>query len=280
MRVAYNKGALVCVTDKKIDGIDCIVVDNPAVVYSDMCAIVRETAKTKSTVIAGSIGKTSTKKMVEAVYRQHFNTLCDSGNDNILDSVGSICQLMPQKAEQYIAEFSEDTPGLIEQMSKITKPEIAIITTIDKSHIEFYGSEENIFNEFRSITKYMNPDGVCIMSQDENSAKTLINDKRVVFVSKTSTDADFYASDILCTEMGLVFDVTEKKTGNTYPVKLLIHLQNIISQLHFLPLPQVLKQVFHTTKLLKVSHHTEQQGFVKIFIALENVLFMPIATTQ
>lgn len=221
MKKAVNEGALVCITKEKIDGIPCIVSRNTERVYADLCSIVRDTADIKSTVIAGSIGKTTTKKMVEAVYRKGFNTLCDAGNDNILDSVGSICQHIPEKAQQYIAEFSEDTPGLLEEMSKIVKPEIAIITAIDKSHIEYYGSEEKIFDEFRSVTKYMRDDGVCIISLDMDGATELIKDKKVVYVSLVEETADFYASDINVTTEGLSFKITEKESGMIYDVKLI-----------------------------------------------------------
>lgn len=221
MKQAMRKGALVCVTTHKIDGVPCIVADNTASVYAQMCGIIRETAKTKTTVIAGSIGKTTTKKMVEAVYRQAFNTMCDSGNDNILDSVGSICQHLPEKSEQYIAELSEDTPGLIAEMSRITKPDVAILTAIDKSHIEGYGSEENIFNEFRSVTKYMRADGICIMSLDQPNAESLILDRKVVYVSVENREADFSASDIVVDNEGLSFNVVEKASGNIYPVRLI-----------------------------------------------------------
>lgn len=220
MKQAVAEGALVCVTDHPIDGVPCIVVAAPAVTYADLCSIYRDMSAVKTTVVAGSIGKTTTKKMIEAVYSQDFHTLCDAGNDNILDSVGSICQHIPASAQHYIAELSEDTPGLISQMSKIAKPDIAVFTAIDKSHIEFYGSAENILNEFRSVTKYMRPNGVCIMSLDEENTADLIRDRKVVFVSVKSQEADFFASDITVDNEGLHFTVSEKATGNTYPIVL------------------------------------------------------------
>lgn len=220
MKQAVAEGALVCVTDHPIDGVPCIVVAAPAVTYADLCSIYRDMSAVKTTVVAGSIGKTTTKKMIEAVYSQDFHTLCDAGNDNILDSVGSICQHIPVSAQHYIAELSEDTPGLISQMSKIAKPDVAVFTAIDKSHIEFYGSEENILNEFRSVTKHMRPNGVCIMSLDEANTADLIQDRKVLFVSVKSQDADFFASDITVDNEGLHFTVSEKATGNTYPIVL------------------------------------------------------------
>lgn len=221
MKKAANAGALVCVTNHKIEGVPCIIVENPAVTYADMCSLVRDTTDIKSTVVIGSIGKTTAKKMIEAVYKKGFKTMCDSGNDNILDSVGSICQHVPDNESQLILELSEDTPGFIEQMCKIAKPEIAVITTVDKSHIEFYGSEQSIFNEFRSVTKYMSSNAVCITSLDQENAKNLIKDRRVIFVSVKNRDADFFGYDIKITEEGLNFSIYEKESGDSYKVKLI-----------------------------------------------------------
>ncbi|MBQ2687949.1 MAG: UDP-N-acetylmuramoyl-tripeptide--D-alanyl-D-alanine ligase [Clostridia bacterium] len=234
MRKAINDGALVCITNHKIEGIPCIVVENTYSVYADMCSIYRDFYKIKSTVVLGSIGKTTAKKMVAAVYNQKFNTLYDTGNDNILDSIGSISQHIPTSSEQFIAELSEDTPGLIKEMSKIIKPDIAIITTIDKSHIQFYKSEENIYNEFCTVTQHMHKDGVCIISLDEQNSANLITDKKVVFVSTQNKNADFLAQDIFVDTEGLKFNVVEKSTSKSFAVKLYntFAIHNVTSALY------------------------------------------------
>lgn len=234
MKKAAAAGALVCITDHKIEGIPCIVLKNTYKAYSDLCSFYRTTFNIKSTVIAGSIGKTTAKKMVAAVYNQAYKTLCDTGNDNILDSIGYICQHIPKNHTQLVAELSEDTPGLISEMSKIAKPNIAIITTIDKSHIQFYGSEESIFNEFRSITKHMPDDGVCIISLDQPNAKTLITDKKVIYVSIENHSADFTAINITVNSEGTQFQVIEKSSGKIYPVKLFntFAIHNVTSALY------------------------------------------------
>ncbi len=233
MRKAFAAGALVCVSNHKIAGVPCVVAKNPTKVYADMCGLIRDTSSISSTAIVGSIGKTTAKKMVEAVYKKAFNTMCDSGNDNILDSIGSICQHIPNSAQQLVLEMSEDTPGIIEEMAKIAKPEIAIITAVDKSHIEFYGSEEEIFKEFSSITKYMDESATCIVSLDQENLEKLVLNKRLVTVSQKNPDADFHAKDITTTESGLSFTVCEKATAKCYKVKLFntFALHNITSAL-------------------------------------------------
>ena len=60
-----------------------------------------------ATCIVGSIGKTTTKKMVQAVYQSQEATLCDAGNDNQLDCVGYICQHIPGKTKLWIRKDAE-----------------------------------------------------------------------------------------------------------------------------------------------------------------------------
>ncbi len=220
MHRAIKRGALVCITDHKIDGIPCIVVENTAATFADMCRVHRDKYAIKTTVISGSIGKTTTKQMVEAVYKKSINIMCDSGNDNRLDNIGCFCQHIPDGVEHLIAECSEGTPGMLTQMSKVLHPDIAIISAIDKSHILHYGSEEGILNEIRSITDCLSENGLCITSLDDENTANLIKDKRVAYVSVKSREADYFADNISVSESGLSFDIVEKSTGKSYTVKL------------------------------------------------------------
>ena len=220
MRLAVRKGAIVCVTDHIISGLRCIVVPDTHETYATLCSIWRKYSKAQGTAVCGSIGKTTTKKMINEVYRQGFFTWCDSGNDNILDSIGSICQHVPKKAEQIVVEFSEDTPGTIKRMAEIIVPNICVITDIDKSHIEFYGSETNIVEEFNSVLSCLPRNGVCITNYDNENNRSLVTRERIVFVSLYEKTADYYADGIIVDSSGLLFTIHEKATGNFCQIRL------------------------------------------------------------
>lgn len=219
MRWAAAHGALACVVRKEIEGIPCIVAEDPTAVYGALCALYRARNPIPATAIAGSIGKTTAKKMIEAVYKAQFETFCDAGNDNQIDGVGYIAQHIPTATEQWVQEVSEDTPGCVQHISEILRPQIAVITAIDKSHIQEYGGESGILDEIRSIETGMPKDGVIVTSMDEENTRTLFGgDRRVVFVSLTSDEADYSAKDIAIASDGLHFVVLEKETGKDYPV--------------------------------------------------------------
>ncbi len=230
MKKAMTEGALVCVTDHQIDELPCIVVDKPATVYADMCCVIYDDSL-YTIAISGSIGKTTAKKMVDAVFKKNRNTLCDAGNANLLESIGHVCQHIPPKSEVFVAECSEDTPGMLTEMSKILKPNIVIITPVDKSHILHYGSEENILKEIGSISDYLTDDGVCITSMDDENTAGMFSNKNVVFVSTKNRDADYFADKIVVDYDGLSFEIIEKVTGTAYA----IHLKNAFGKHNVYP---------------------------------------------
>ena len=220
MKKASAEGALVCVSDHKIDGIPCIVAENPATVYADMCCVFYDSSRLRTVAIAGSIGKTTAKMMVDAVFKNNLNTLCDSGNANLLESIGHVCQHIPKNSEAFVAECSEDTPGMLTEMSKILKPDIVIITPVDKSHILHYGSEDNILREVGSIADYIDQNGVCITSIDDDNTAGMFKDKKVLYVSAKNREADYFADNITVDYEGLKFEIVEKASGNTYKISL------------------------------------------------------------
>ena len=217
---AMANGALLCVTKYPIDDYPCIVVDEPATVYAHMCKMFRERTTADVTAIVGSIGKTTAKKMIYEVYKRERRTYCDAGNDNQVEGVGYICQHVPKKCRLWVQEVSEDQAGGVRRMSEILKPKIAVITAIDKSHIAEFGSEQGILDEIHSITSHMPDDGVCIVDIDSVNTASLIDDRQVITVSLSNTEADFYAKDIYVDADGLNFTVLERKTNKSFNLQL------------------------------------------------------------
>ena len=218
MRWAMQNGALAIVTSHEIDNLPCIVVDNPASVYAKMCGIYRSFSNVEVTAIIGSIGKTSTKKVINAVYRTHFSTFCDEGNENLLFNAGYHCQHIPNNSEVWVQEVSEDTPGYAHLISEMIRPKIAVITAIDKSHIGNFGDEDGIAREVCSISSGMPGDGVVIVNKDDFRAYEYLQGVRVVTISQVDADADFCVKNLEVTKEGLKFDIVVKADNSSHRV--------------------------------------------------------------
>lgn len=220
MRWAVKNGAIAVVTTRQIDQLPCIVVEFPPQVYALMCRYFRDLREVSVTAVTGSIGKTTVKRMVNAVYSAQTPTFCNTINYNTLYQVGYFVQHIPAHMPLMVQEVSEGTPRYTSMMSLVLRPRVAIITKTDISHFEFFESEEAIVGEICDVCRYMPSDGVVIVNKDEFKAYDLLGGRRVVTVSMTDNDADFFAQDIKTTPQGLAFKVCEKGSGQSYAVAL------------------------------------------------------------
>lgn len=234
MRWAIAHGAIAVVTDHQIEGIPCIVVTSPEQFYSNVCAYFRALSDVKITAVAGSIGKTTTKRMITSVLKEHFKTFNDPENENQMDCVGYICQHIPKGTQMQVQEVSEDTPGCMKYMSQMLKPEIVVITAVDKSHIEQFESQGKIYEEICDITKDMKPNGTVIVDNSDKEIAKHIHGKRIVTVAKDDTSADYYAKQIRCGKDGLEFVIVDAINKKQFDVTLhnIYASHNVVSALY------------------------------------------------
>lgn len=252
---AYKNGAFLLVTDHKIEGIPCFVTESPILIYAKMCRYYREQRNISVTAVTGSIGKTTLKRMIQSVYETERRTFCNVVNHNALYHAGYFCQHIPQNYDVMIQEVSEDTPLYTKPMSIILKPRIAAITNISVSHIEAFGSHDNIVKEVLSIIDGMEPNGYVIVNEDEFHWFDLLKNHNVIKVSCENSSADYYGHSINIASDGLHFDVTCKKEQKCVSV----HLKNIFG-LHNISLAL---QAFAAGRLENISLSAIVQGLNK-----------------
>lgn len=116
--------------------------------------------------VTGSNGKTTTKDMLECVLGTTYKVQKTQGNFN--NEIGmplTILQLN-EDTEISILEMGMDRVGDINFLSRMAKPDIAIITSVGESHIEMLGSRENIAKAKYEIVDYLKDDGTFIYSKD------------------------------------------------------------------------------------------------------------------
>lgn len=218
---AIQDGALVLITSQSFPEYPCIVSNNPLKVYSLLCKYYRELQpRVKVTAITGSIGKSTTKNMIGEVYKTCFKTFYTEENDNTKTTIGFAVQHIPGCSEMMVQEVCESEPDETQWLSMMLRPEIVVITSIDKSHIEVMGSTEKIIEECCSATRFMSDNGTVIVNKDEFNRFDLLNNRNTLTVSITEPDADFYASDIEEDLSGLSFHAHIKENGEFIQVKL------------------------------------------------------------
>ena len=218
---AMRRRPLALVTDQQYSDYPCIVVDRPMEVYAKMCLYYRMLQKKVSvTVVAGSIGKSTTSGMTASVYSAYCKTTYSMGFGNDPSEVGYSVQHIPSDAEKMVQEVSENSPGVTQYLSLMSYPSVVVITVIDKSHFELFGNEENVAREVCSVVDHLPTHVPVIVQKGEFRWKELLQGHPIVTVSAEDSTADYYAKDVKLDSSGISFTVVDTKAESSHQVHL------------------------------------------------------------
>lgn len=155
-----------------------ILVDNTLKALKQIATAKRELYKDNLLVIGitGSVGKTSTKDIIANVMSQKFNTLKTEGNNN--NDIGLPFTILNlRNHEVAVIEMGMNHPGEIEELTKIAKPHISVITNIGTSHIGNLGSRENILKAKLEILEGMK-NKVLVINNDNDMLHKLTKESK------------------------------------------------------------------------------------------------------
>ena len=185
-----------------------------AVVVDDSLRAVGELAKAydrrlnhRKVAITGSVGKTTTKEFVAAVLAEGYRVHKTEGNYN--STLGMPLSLLSLQDDTQVSvlEMGMSGFGEIEYMSRIAEPDIAMVTNIGSSHMEYLGSRENICHAKMEIVKGLKAGGTLLLNGDEPLLRAYLTPGvQPVFVGIDSP-CDFQAVNIRQGLGRTVFDV-------------------------------------------------------------------------
>ena len=116
--------------------------------------------------ITGSVGKTTTKEMLRAALAALGPAHAAEASYNNHWGVPLTLARLPPDASFCVAEIGMNNPGEIEPLARLTRPHVAVITTIAAAHIGHLGSIEAIADEKASILRGLEPGGVAVLPAD------------------------------------------------------------------------------------------------------------------
>lgn len=143
-----------------------LVVPDVMKALDDLGIAGRARSRAKIVGVTGSVGKTSTKEMLKVALAANGKTYATSGNYN--NHIGTPLNLanLPQDAEFAVMEMGMNHAGEISHLTRMVKPHIAIITTVEEVHLEFFDSIEHIADAKAEIFEGVSENGVAILNAD------------------------------------------------------------------------------------------------------------------
>ena len=158
--------------------------------------------------ITGSVGKTTTRGMTVSVLSQRYDTCATKGNLNNQLGLPLSVLGMEHHHEAAVFEMGMSDFGEIASMVDCAKPNIAVITTIGTSHIEFLGSREGICRAKMEILFGLAArGGIAVLNGDEPllwEKRDKIFERKVWFGIQ-NPDCEIRAKDIEETAEGVCF---------------------------------------------------------------------------
>ena len=206
---AYSKGAICAITDRIINtDKPFIVVENTTVAYGKIASVYKKKFKLLTVAVTGSVGKTTTKEAICAVLSSKLSVCKTEANFN--NEVGIPQTLLGINANHRAAviEMGMCAMGEIASLSKITEPDISVITNIGSSHIGNLGSKENICKAKLEIVEGMKKDAILLLNgDDEYLQKAHIELQTKKLVGIENENSDFRAVNIREENGGMKFDL-------------------------------------------------------------------------
>ncbi len=166
---ALAAGAAAAMVARQPDG---IAPDAPLLAVGDtldglraLAKAARDRTKAKITAITGSVGKTGTKEALGAALAAQGNTTASARSLNNHWGVPLSLARLPADADFGVFEVGMNHPGEIEPLSRLLRPDVAIVTTVAPAHIGNFNSLEEIADAKAEIFAGMSG-GVAILNRD------------------------------------------------------------------------------------------------------------------
>ncbi len=169
VKAALDAGAEIAIVHHIVEGVDAqrqVLVDDTFDAMYELAAYHRARLDAKLVGVTGSVGKTGAKEALRLALATKGETYATSGNYN--NHIGlPLCLInMPLSSKFGVFEMGMNHAGEISRLSVLLKPHLAMITTVESVHIEFFDSEEAIADAKAEIFHGMDKNGIAALPFD------------------------------------------------------------------------------------------------------------------
>ena len=199
------------------DGAVAILVNNTVEALGLLANHYRFKLGCKVIAVTGSVGKTSTRTMITEVLKTGLKVHSTEKNNNNEIGMSKTILSAPLDSEVIVVEMGMRGLGQISYLTKIARPDIAIITNIGYSHIEILETKDNIMKAKMEICEGLTDGGiVAVNSDDRKLFDTCVKELPINnFIAGIQVRDD---DDLPCPLVVSATDVKETETGMAFGV--------------------------------------------------------------
>ena len=152
----------------------------PLLLVDDVLEALRELARAararfagKVIAVTGSVGKTGTKEALRLALSRDGATHVSAASYNNHWGVPLSLARCPLDAKYAVFEIGMNHAGEITPLTRLARPHVAIVTTVEPVHLEFFGTLEKIADAKAEIFLGVEPGGAAVLNRDNSQFERL-----------------------------------------------------------------------------------------------------------
>jgi len=170
VQAALERGAAAAIVDRDVPalpkGPPLLRVPDTLVALEALATAARARSRARIVAVTGSVGKTGTKEALRLALATAGGTYASAGGLNNHWGVPLSLARMPPDVSYGVFELGMNHPGEIAALTRLVRPHVAVITTVEPAHLGFFPSVAAIADAKAEIFLGLEPGGVAILNQD------------------------------------------------------------------------------------------------------------------
>ena len=167
---ALAKGAVAAMAHRRPPGLSAdaplLMVDETLAALTRLGLAGRARGKARLVGVTGSVGKTGTKEALRLALSSQAETFANVGSLNNHWGVPLSLARLPAHAALGVFEIGMNHAGELGPLSRMVRPDVAIVTAIEAAHLEFFDSLEAIADAKAEIFEGMDASGTAVLNRD------------------------------------------------------------------------------------------------------------------
>lgn len=143
-----------------------LAVEDPMAALEALAAAARARSDAKVVAVTGSVGKTGTKEMLALALGRLGHVHKTEGNLNNHIGLPLTLARMPIDTDYAVIEMGMNQAGELSPLSRLVRPDVAIITTIEAVHLEHFDGLSGIAEAKAEIFEGMDGQGAAVLNRD------------------------------------------------------------------------------------------------------------------
>lgn len=145
--------------------------------------------------ITGSVGKTTTKDLLNNLLSTLGNTIAPIGSFNNEIGLPLTALRVDEHTRFLVAEMGASHMGEIRYLTSLVRPDIAVVLKVGVAHVGEFGSADNIRKAKQEIVEALDEHGVAVLNADDERVRTMAAAApgKIIWFGKDCQDIDSLA---------------------------------------------------------------------------------------